>query len=76
MTIHFKTELKSDRKLNLTLPPDVPIGSVEVAVTITPQNGSPKRPRTSLADWADANAENWGDDLDSRDREGFAGRRY
>lgn len=35
-------------------------------------SGSPsKRPRTSLADWADANAESWGEQLRSDDVEGF-----
>ena len=33
-------------------------------------------PRTSLADWAEANAENWGEQLGSEDVEGFTGRRY
>jgi len=35
-----------------------------------------KQPRTSLADWADANAEHWGTQLNSEDVEGFTGRRF
>ena len=35
-----------------------------------------KQPRTSLADWAEANAEHWGDRLSSEDVEGFTGRRF
>ena len=36
-----------------------------------------KKPfRTSLADWAEENAEHWGDELRSDDVEGFTGRRF
>lgn len=37
---------------------------------------APKRPGTSLADWAEQNAEDWGDQLSSEDVEGFTGRRF
>ena len=44
-------------------------------------NGSPppatkKKPRTSLAEWAEANSEDWGDRIRSDDVESFTGRRY
>ncbi len=35
-----------------------------------------KQPRTSLAAWAEANAEDWGTKLNSEDVEGFTGRRF
>ena len=35
-----------------------------------------KQARTSLADWAEANAEHWGSQLSSGDVEGFTGRRF
>jgi hypothetical protein len=38
------------------------------------QETRPKRPGTSLADWAEQNAEDWGDQLSSEDVEGFTGR--
>ena len=43
----------------------------------TPQPANGVEPfRTSLADWADENAEHWGDELRSDDVEGFTGRRF
>jgi hypothetical protein len=54
----------------------VPVGEVELAVTVTPKPVAPKPPRTSLADWAEANAEDWGDAIRSDDVEGFTGRRF
>jgi hypothetical protein len=42
----------------------------------SPPKSDEKRPRTSLADWAETNAENWGSELSSADVEGFTGRRY
>ena len=44
---------------------DVPVAS-----------SSPKRARTSLAEWAEQNAEEWGTQLNSEDVEGFTGRRF
>ena len=35
-----------------------------------------KRPGTSLAEWAEQNAEDWGDRLNSEKVEAFTGRRY
>ena len=36
----------------------------------------PKRPGTSLAEWAEQNAEDWGDQLNSENVEAFTGRRF
>jgi hypothetical protein len=69
-------DVPSDRKVVLTLPPDTPTGSLDLAITISERNGTPKRPRTSLADWAEGNAEDWGDEIRSDDIEGFTGRRF
>jgi hypothetical protein len=77
ITLHISAEVKEDRQVVLTLPPDVPLGKAEMVVTITPQtNGPAKRPGTSLADWAERHAEDWGDQLSSEDVEGFTGRRF
>jgi len=35
-----------------------------------------KTPRTSLADWAEENSEDWGDRIRSDDVSSFTGRRY
>jgi hypothetical protein len=35
-----------------------------------------KRPGTSLADWAEQNAERWGGQLSSENVEAFTGRRF
>jgi hypothetical protein len=44
---------------------------------LTPeQDARVKRPGTSLADWAEQNAEDWGDQLRSDDVERFTGRRF
>jgi hypothetical protein len=75
-TLHVTATVGDDRTVVLKLPAEVPVGEVELAVTVTPKPATPKRPRTSLADWAEANAENWGDAIRSDDVEGFTGRRY
>jgi hypothetical protein len=36
----------------------------------------PKRPGTRLDEWAEQNAEDWGDQLDSENVEAFTGRRF
>jgi hypothetical protein len=74
-TMHVTARVGDDRTVVLTLPADVPVGEVDLAVTITPKPGAGRPPRTSLADWAEANAEDWGDRVRSDDVEGFTGRR-
>lgn len=63
-------------------PSPLPDGTI---VRVEPVNGaiaahvqpeSPVRQRTSLADWAEQNAEDWGNRLNSEDVEGFTGRRF
>jgi hypothetical protein len=77
ITLRITTDVKDDRRVVLTLPPEVPTGQAELVVTIAPQKSTePKRPGTSLADWAEANAEDWDDRLSSEDVEGFTGRRF
>ncbi|HEX3147763.1 MAG TPA: hypothetical protein VHR66_06740 [Gemmataceae bacterium] len=52
------------------------------AEDVTHANGSADRtvqkkpPRTSLADWAEENAEDWGDRINSENVESFTGRRF
>jgi hypothetical protein len=77
VTFRIAAEVKADRQIVLTLPPEVPTGMAELVVTVAPSaTQQSKQPRTSLADWAEENAEDWGDRLNSEDVEGFTGRRF
>ena len=76
ITMQITVDVKDDRQIVLTLPPEVPIGQTELVVRVTPKKNEGKKPGTSLADWAEANAEDWGDQISSEDVEGFTGRRY
>jgi hypothetical protein len=70
-----EVDVPADRKIIIQLPPDAPVGA-KLAVKFESQANPPKRPRTSLADWTEKNAEDLGDDVSSGDVEGFTGRRY
>ena len=76
ITFRIAAEVKDDRRVVLTLPPEVPTGHTELVVTVASLPAEKKRPRTSLANWAETNAENWGNRLNSEDVEGFTGRRF
>ena len=76
ITFRIATEVKDDHRVVLTLPPEVPTGRAELVVTVDSPAPDKKQPRTSLADWAEANAEHWGNRLNSEDVEGFTGRRF
>ena len=75
ITFRVSADVKDDRRVVVTLPAEVPIGKAELVVTVAPYNGQggSKAPSTSLADWAEQNAEDWGDQLSSEDVEGFTG---
>ena len=75
--IRFSTDVPEDRQVTLQLPDDVPMGKVDLLVTIEAEPQKKKKlPRTSLADWAEKQAEHWGEELSSTDVEGFTGRRF
>jgi hypothetical protein len=76
ITLRITTDVQNDRRVVLTLPPEVPTGRTELVVTIASPAPATKPPRSSLADWAAASAEHWGDQLSSEDVEGFTGRRF
>ena len=76
ITLRITTEVKDDRRVVLNLPPEVPVGQAELVVTIESPIPERLQPRTSLAEWAEANAEHWGNKLSSEDVEGFTGRRF
>ncbi|MBN2580252.1 MAG: hypothetical protein JXB10_14780 [Pirellulales bacterium] len=76
-TIRVLTDVKEDHQVTVTLPPEVPTGPVELVVNVSsPTAESPKKPRTSLAEWADEFAEHWGDRIRSTDVSSFTGRRF
>jgi hypothetical protein len=76
ITIRVSADVKDDRQVVLTLPPEVPTGATELVISIASrQDEIAKLPRSSLADWADRNAEHWGEKIRSADVEGFTGRR-
>ncbi len=76
ITIQVTVEVKDDRQVVVTLPPEVPTGKAELVISIAGLPSDQKKPRTSLAEWAESNGEHWGDQLNSADVEGFTGRRY
>lgn len=77
ITFLVSADVTEDRQILLTLPPEVPTGKAELWVTVDPGSaGNRKEPRSSLADWAEANAEHWGSRLNSADVESFTGRRF
>jgi hypothetical protein len=77
ITFRVSADVNSDRRVVLTLPAEVPTGKAELIVSIQPEG--PKaapRQRSSLADWAEQNAEHWGDQLRAEDVDSFTGRRF
>jgi hypothetical protein len=89
-TFQTMAQISDDRTLTVVVPPDFPKGEVRVVVTPVTEPELPyiegeidgvkytqgKLPRTSLAEWAEQNAEHWGDQIRSDDVEGFTGRRF
>jgi len=73
ITIRVSADIKDDRRVVLTLPPDVPLGRSELIVNVASESES-RLPRSSLADWAERNAEHWGNRLSAANVEGFTGR--
>jgi hypothetical protein len=76
ITLQVTVEVPADRRVLLTLPPEVPTGHTDLVVTITPKPSTNKPPRTSLSKWADENGEHLGSQLRSDDVDGFTGRRF
>jgi hypothetical protein len=77
VTFRISTVVKEDRRVVVLLPPDVPTGEAELMVTVDSKvSGAGKPARTSLAQWAEANAEDWGSTLNSEDVNSFTGRRF
>ena len=76
-TVLLTVDINDEHKLTLTLPNEVPPGKAKLHITIEPlDEADSKKPRTSLADWAEENAESWWEKLDASDVESFTGRRF
>ena len=71
ITFRVSTDVKEDRRVVLTLPKDVPAGKAELVVSVAPARDQQEKTRSSLAQWAEEDAEHWGDRLNARDVEGF-----
>ena len=57
ITIRVSTDVKDDRRVVLTLPPEVPLGKTELIISIAPDEPQgPRVRRSSLADWAEERA--------------------
>jgi hypothetical protein len=46
-TFRTSTEITPDHRIVLALPPEMPLGTAEIIITVSPKNGSPA-PRGSL----------------------------
>ena len=77
VTFRISTEVRDDHRVELVLPAEVPTGKADLVVSVVSQPLTvAKRPRSSLADWADQQAEHWSKQLDSTDVGTFTGRRF
>jgi len=78
VTFRVSADVKDDRQVLITLPPEVPVGQSElvVSVELVSSEHTKTMGRSSLADWAERNAEHWGDQLSAADVEKFTGRRF
>ena len=75
ITVRVTADIKDDRRVVLTLPPEVPVGRSELIVSVADQpQPVMKQLRSDLAEWAEEHAEHWGNRLSAADVEGFTGR--
>ena len=73
--VRVSADIHEDRRVVLTLPPEVPLGPSELIVSVIAEpTPEPTQSRSSLADWAEQNAEHWGNRLSAQDVRGFTGR--
>ena len=75
ITLRILADVTEDRQVVLNLPPEVPLGKTELVIVVDSGASPPAHEyRSSLADWADEQAEHWGDDLRAEDVGTFTGR--
>lgn len=75
-TIRLTAEIKEDRRLEIVLPPEIPLGQAELTLSIEPMLDPPPERKFRLSEWAAKYAEDLGDEVKSTDVEGFTGRRF
>jgi hypothetical protein len=75
ISVRLSADIHEDRRVILTLPPEVPVGPSELIVSVA-DKVEPESTCSSfsLAEWAEENAEHWGSRLSAQDVEGFTGR--
>jgi hypothetical protein len=75
ITVRVSADIHEDRRVVVVLPPEVPVGRSELIISVADEP-EPKalQPRSSLSEWAEQNAEHWGNRLSSQDVEGFTRR--
>jgi hypothetical protein len=61
ITLHIITDIKEDRRVVLTLPPEVPTGQAEVIVRVEHSASVNEPQRAGPADWVEECAEPDGD---------------
>jgi len=77
VTLRISADITNERRIVIDVPDDVPVGKAQLVVTIASEESTALRARrSSLADWAEANAEHWGTSIRSDDVESFTGRRF
>jgi len=75
--IRFTTKIDDDRTIRLPEDVEIEPGNVEVTIVQPCRSADEGRtPRTSLADWAEQNAEHWGSRLSAVDVSTFTDRRF
>jgi hypothetical protein len=57
VTFQIRADIKDDRRIILTLPPEVPTGEANLVVTVESPAAEQRHPPTGLADWVEACAE-------------------
>ena len=60
-TLQITIDVKHDRQVMVTLPPEEPTGQTVLVISVTTLQAEKKKPRTSLAEWTEANGKHWGD---------------
>jgi hypothetical protein len=53
ISFEITADIQDDRRVVLTLPPEVPTGQAKLVVTVNSPASDNKRPVTSLADWVE-----------------------
>jgi hypothetical protein len=64
ITFHITTDVKDDRRVVLTLPPEVPTGRTELVVSVQPAPSGDEHPPPNSAEWVEAHEQRDGNGRD------------